>query len=78
MSLALMTDHRVDPGRVRDYLMKKFDHVDVVEANREGWFDMRCLKGWGEDARLRLRVRFIWSPVGACGWLYRILPGDRA
>jgi hypothetical protein len=58
--------------------MRHFDWVDVAEANRAGWFVMRCIQGWGEDSRLRLRVNFIWSPAGAGGWLYRILPGDRA
>lgn len=77
MSLALMTACRVDPGRVRDYLVRRFDYVDVIEASREGWYDMRCINGCGEDARLRLRVRFIWS-TAIGGWTYRILPGHRA
>lgn len=77
MNLDLMTACHVDPWRVRESLMKRFDHVDVIEANRDGWFDMQCVQGEGEDSRLRLVVRFIWKPL-AGGWTYRILPGARA
>lgn len=76
MSLALMTSCRVDPGRIRDYLMHKFDVVDVVDASRPGWFEMRCLNGVGEDSRLRLRVRFIFSSALG-GWIYRVLKGEK-
>jgi hypothetical protein len=78
MSLALMTDRRVDPGRVQDYLGRHFDAVVATDANPDGWMMFLCFDGSGEDSRLRLRVKFIWSPVGAGGWLYRILPGKRA
>lgn len=81
MNLALMTSARVDPGRIQSALFRRFDAVETVEANREGWYDMLCIQ-WadearGTDARIRLRVRFIWSPAVG-GWTYRILPGDRA
>ena len=35
------------------------DAVEVVEANREGWYDMLCVQFRTEeqDARIRLRVR---------------------
>jgi len=81
MNLARLIAARVDPGRVQSLLFSRFDAVEVVEANHEGWFDMACIQ-WaddarGTDARIRLRVRFIWSPAVG-GWTYRILPGDRA
>lgn len=79
MNLAMMTIARVDPGRIQSALFRRFDAVEVVEANREGWYDMLCIRFRTEeqDARVRLRVRFIWSPAVG-GWTYRILPGDRA
>ncbi len=79
--LAGLIAARVDPGRVQSLLFSRFDAVEVVEANREGWFDMACIQfrdeARGTDARIRLRVRFIWAPALG-GWTYRILPGDRA
>ena len=79
MNLALMTAARVDPGRIQSALFRRFDAVEVVEANRDGWYDMLCIRFRTEeqDARIRLRVRFIWS-TAVGGWTYRILPGDRA
>jgi hypothetical protein len=77
MILQAMTRARVNPGRVQDFLIRRFDAVDVVEANREGWYDLLCWRGAGEDSRLRLRVRFLFS-TAIGGWTYRILPGDRA
>ncbi len=77
--LASLIAARVDPGRIEHMLFNHFDAVETVEANREGWFDMVCIQFRTEeqDARIRLRVRFIWSPAVG-GWTYRILPGDRA
>jgi len=77
--LATLIDAGVDPGRVESLLRRRFDVVEVVEANREGWYDMICVKfrTQEQDARIRLRVRFIWSPALG-GWMYRVLPGDRA
>ena len=77
--LAGLIAARVDPGRVESLLRRRFDAVETIEANREGWYDMLCIQFRTEeqDARLRLRVRFIWSPAVG-GWTYRILPGDRA
>lgn len=81
MNLAMMIAARVDPGRIQSALFRRFDAVEVVEANREGWMDMICIQFLdeerGTDARIRLRVRFIWS-TAVGGWTYRILPGDRA
>lgn len=77
--LASSMDGGVDPGHVEAILREHFDVVEVVEANRAGWYDMLCIQLSTEeqDARIRLRVRFIWST--ALGrWMYRILPGDRA
>lgn len=76
--LATLIDAGVDPGRVESLLRRRFDVVEVVEANREGWYDLVCIQVCEEqDARIRLRVRFIWSPALG-GWMYRVLPGDRA
>ncbi len=79
--LASLIDAGVDPGRVQSMLFRRFDAVETVEANREGWYDLVCIQfrndAMGTDARIRLRVRFIWSPAVG-GWTYRILPGDRA
>lgn len=77
--LASLIAARVDPGRIQDALFRRFDAVEVVEANREGWYDMLCIQFRTEeqDARVRLRVRFIFSPAVG-GWTYRIMPGDRA
>lgn len=79
MNLARLIAARVDPGRVQSLLFRHFDAVETVEANREGWYDLVCIQFRTEeqDARIRLRVRFIWSPAVG-GWTYRILPGDRA
>ena len=76
--LASLIAARVDPGRVKALLFSRFDAVETVEANREGWYDLVCIQFRTEeqDARIRLRVRFIWSPAVG-GWTYRILPGDR-
>ena len=77
--LASLIATHVDPGRVQSLLLSYFDAVEVVEANCEGWYDLVCIQFRTEeqDARIRLRVRFIWSPAVG-GWTYRILPGDRA
>jgi hypothetical protein len=78
MNLAMMTSAKVAPGHIQDALSCRFDSVEVVEANRDGWYDMLCIQSYEEqDARIRLRVRFIWSSALG-GWMYRILPGDRA
>lgn len=79
--LASLIAARVDPGRIEAALFRRFDAVETVEANRDGWYDLVCIQ-WadearGTDQRIRLRVRFIWSPAVG-GWTYRVFPGDRA
>ena len=76
MNLIGLTSGNASPGLIRDLLLPRFDAVEVVEANPEGWFDLQCWQGFGEDARLRLRVHFIWLPI--TGWNYVIKPGCRA
>ncbi len=77
--LASLMDAGVDPGHVEAILRQHFDAVETVEANREWWYDLVCIQFRTEeqDARIRLRVRFIWAPALG-GWTYRVLPGDRA
>ena len=78
MNLVIMTSSRVNPGHIQDALSRRFDSVEVVEANRDGWYDMLCIRfSEDQDARIRLRVRFLWSSALG-GWMYRILPGDLA
>lgn len=76
MNLIALTNGHASPGLVRSLLLPRFNAVDVEEATMDGWFDMKCWSGWGEDARLRLRLRFRWNEP--FGWTYSIRPGERA
>ncbi len=69
MNLNSLIARRADPGVVRDALMSHFEGVEVVEANRAGWYDQLCHDG----ERVRLVVRFVWSTAQG-GWTYHVMP----